>query len=578
MLTTVKNLIFGAEQQTPATIRTVFEETVAQFPKNTALRFKRDGRWQAQMYRDLIVRVRQGAQFFGDTGIQPRKESVALWLENCPEWIELYTALVCSAIPVVPLDPKLRPNEVAYILQNAGCVAVIAAPSQREKLAQILPGLPAVRSLLWVPESQAANLDLAPLCGVPCNAYESALADAANAAASPGSWWEKRRPEPYDIASVIYTSGTTGRPKGALITHHSFVADATGCLDLIPDIKPNDSFLVVLPLFHSFSFTANYVVPLCCHGRMYFVESLRTVGEDIKRLRPTILMCVPLLIEKIHDRIMGRLAKNKFAQMLIRLGFYKPIGRGIRKQLGGKLRLIISGGAACPQHVIAGFRRFGFGMIEGYGLTEASPIVSISRPNNYRPGTIGYKLPNIEVRIAEPDAQGVGELQVRGPIVMQGYFNNEEATREAFDGPWLRTGDLASMDADGYLSIRGRKKALIVNREGKNVYPEEVEQCIAKDPAIFDIVVIAYHEDGDNGEKVGAILVPNPDGFPGLDFNNPAQWAEVEARVRQIVQKQCADLADYKHPRKMDIRREPLERTSTQKVRRHVYIGQLDPK
>ncbi len=577
MLTSVKKL-FRSESAAPVTIRGILEDTVELYPKSVAMRFKRDGVWQAQPYRDLLARVKQAAQFFGDMGIQPRKETVALWLENCPEWIELYCALSGSAIPVVPLDPKLRPNEVAYILENAECVAVVTSPSQREKLAQILPGLPNVRNILWVLDSPSDTIDLAPLAGCPCHAYETALADAAHAAAQPGAWWDKHKPVPYDIASVIYTSGTTGKPKGALLTHHNFVTDATGCLELVPDIRPNDSFLIVLPLFHAFSFTTNFIVPLCCHGHLYFVESLRTVADDIKRLRPTILMAVPLLVEKIYDRVNSRLEKNQLAQLLMRFGLHKLIGRGIRKQLGGKVRLIVVGGAACPQHVILGFRKFGVGMIEGYGLTEASPVVSLARPGLYRAGTIGYKLPNIEVRIAEPDEHGVGELQVRGPIVMQGYFKNPQATTDAFDGPWLRTGDLATLDADGYLAIRGRKKALIVNREGKNIYPEEVEQCISKDSAILDIVVVAYRENGDNGEKVGAILVPNFDTFAGLDKDNPAHWSEIEARVRQVVQKQCRDLADYKHPRKLDIRREPLERTSTQKVKRHVYNGQLDSK
>lgn len=560
----------------PMTIRALFEASVNTCPKNTAMRFKRDGTWQSMTYRDLMVRVRQGVQVFGEMGIQPRKETVALWLENSPEWIELYTALACSAIPVVPLDPKLRPSEVAYILHNAECVMVIASPTQRENLTGILPDLPHVRSLLWVPSSPNATVDLAPLLGRSCHSYEGMLGETAYEATLPSAWWHKIAPTAQDIASIVYTSGTTGKPKGAMLSHQNFVTDAVGCLDLIPDIRSTDSFLIVLPLFHSFAFTTCYIVPLCCHARMYFVESLRTVGEDIKRLKPTILMAVPLLIEKMYDRITAKLAKNGLAQLLLKFHLNRVIGRSIRKQLGGKLRIVVVGGAACPAQVIQGFHSFGISMIEGYGLTEASPVVSITKLNQYRAGSIGFKLPNIEVRIAEPDEHGVGELQILGPIVMQGYFKDQQATSDAFQGPWLRTGDLASQDDDGYLYIRGRKKALIVNREGKNIYPEEVEQCICKDPAVYDVLIIAYHEGTDIGEKVGAILTPNLDHFKEQNHGALPPWDEIEARLRQIIQIQCRDLADYKHPRKVDIRRDPLERTSSQKIRRHVYTGSLD--
>jgi long-chain acyl-CoA synthetase len=295
-------------------------------------------------------------------------------------------------------------------------------------------------------------------------------------------------------------------------------------------------------------------------------------------VRPTVLMAVPLLVEKMHARIEQRLRASVLSRMLVALGLGAVVRAQVRRSLGGRLRFLVVGGAPCPLPVLRGFRRIGLPVIEGYGLTEAAPVVSLSRPDDAHPGTIGYKLPNIEVRIAEPNAQGVGELQVRGPIVMAGYFKNPAATAEAFDGDWLRTGDLAAVDHDGYIAIRGRKKALIVNREGKNIYPEEVEQCLGKHPWVRDVVVVGYREAGATGERVGAILVPDRDAIRAARGGVEPPWPEIDALLRQVVHYQCRDLANYKHPRKLDIRPEPLERTSTQKIRRHVYQGQLDAK
>jgi long-chain acyl-CoA synthetase len=248
----------------------------------------------------------------------------------------------------------------------------------------------------------------------------------------------------------------------------------------------------------------------------------------------------------------------------------------VRRALGGRLRLLVTGGAPCPAPLLYAFRRLGLPIIEGYGLTEAAPVVSLSTARRARPGSVGYALPNITVRLDAPDAQGVGELQVRGPMVMRGYYRNPEATALAFDGEWLRTGDLASIAADGYIAIRGRVKALIVNREGKNIYPEEVESSIAAHPLVRDVVVIGVRDGGEVGEKVGAIVVPNLEGWEAATGAPPPEWEAVEARLRQLVQTQCRELADYKRPRRVEVRREPLERTAIQKVRRHLYQGQLD--
>jgi long-chain acyl-CoA synthetase len=555
------------------TIRTLIDDAVRQTPRGTAMKFRAGGEWRSRTYREFGDRIRQAAEVLGGLGVQPRRDNVALLLDNRPEWMEAYAAIAGSGLTAVPIDPKLRAQEVAYILADAEAVAIVAGETHRLMLDEILPQLPALQHVIIVDGLESVDV---PCGGRRCLDYETALAQAAAGAVAAGAWFERHRPTEQDVASIIYTSGTTGKPKGAMLTHNNFCSDAIGALDIITDVTPRDSFLIVLPLFHSFSFTANFIVPLCRGCGMSFVESLRSVGDDARVLQPTILMAVPLLAEKMYAKIEDRLRDNRLAQVLLRLGLGRIVGRKVRRTLGGRLRMLLTGGAPCPVHVIRGFRRLGIGMVEGYGLTEASPVVTLSRVSDARPGTIGYKLPNIEVRLADVNELGVGELQVRGPIIMKGYFRNETATREAFDGAWLRTGDLASVDRDGYYSIRGRKKALIVNREGKNIYPEEVEQCIARHPYVLDVVVIGYHEAGDIGEKVGAILAPNMEALVADHNGVEPGWSDIEARMRQIVREQCVDLADYKHPRRIDIRREPLERTSTQKVRRHVYQGQLD--
>ena len=191
-------------------------------------------------------------------------------------------------------------------------------------------------------------------------------------------------------------------------------------------------------------------------------------------------------------------------------------------------------------------------------------------------GTIGRKLPNIEIRLADQNEAGVGELQVKGPNVMLGYYHNEAATKEAFDGEWLKTGDLASMDEEGFITIRGRKKALIVNREGKNIYPEEVENVIAGDPLIADCVVVGYRVGRDPGEHVGVIVHPDEEALTARNGGTPMSWKDMEHVARFGIRTRCQRLADYKRPRKILVLHEPLERTSIQKVRRVAYKGMLD--
>ena len=560
------------------TIRSYLEKFARETPAASALRFCEAKTWKTRSWAAFLAGVRTVAEAYGPRfALRPREENVAVLLPNGPDWMEVYLACSGAGVGVVPLDPKLHSAEVEYILKDSGAVVVTTDRAHLDLMRLIAPNLPALRAVVLV---DGAAAPAGVLGDVPVLDYAALKADpeTARRAAGREAWYDRNVAAPEDVASVIYTSGTTGKPKGAMLTHGNFVADIDGGLAAFDDmtVDGRDTLLVVLPLFHAFSFCTNFVLGLFRGCEMAFVRSLYTIGEDIHVLRPTIVMSVPLLAEKMFDRIDAKIKASKAAGVLMKVGLGGLVRRNVRKGLGGRLRFMIVGGAPCPRHVLEGYKRLGIPVLEGYGLTECAPVVSIAGPKVAKIGTIGFKLANIEVRLADADEQGVGELQVKGPITMKGYWHNEEATREAFDGEWLKTGDLASIDEVGLISIRGRKKALIVNREGKNIYPEEVEARIGADPVVADCVVVGYTTGGLPGEKVGCVVHPNMDLLKEMNGGAEVAWATAEKLAQDRVHAQCQHLADYKRVRKVLVSKEPLARTSIQKVRRVAYKGVLD--
>ncbi len=543
-------------------------------PHQPALRWCEDGMWQFKTWSRFLQDVRETAEGYATRfGLRPREENVAIILPNHPLWMVSYLAQAGAGLAVVPVDPKLKPAEVEYILNDAEVTVVTTDKSHLRMFIEIAPRLPKLRGIVITD-------------GVIFNGQKIAQADVVGIKSlmirDGGEWYDANEADGMDVASIIYTSGTTGKPKGAMLTHSNFLHDSAGALVSFTGngrikVGSNDSFFVVLPLFHAFSFTTNFVVPMVIGASICFMQSLRTVVADIKTLRPSLLMAVPLLAEKIYEKIDENLKKSKAARFLMKIGLRGPIYHSVKLRLGGRLRFMITGGAPCPPHVLQGFNRMHIRFLEGYGLTECAPVVSVCTPELGAVGTIGLPISGIQVRIDQPNEAGVGELQIKGPIVMKGYFHNEAATKEAFsaDG-WFMTGDLASIDERGVISIRGRKKALIVNREGKNIYPEEVENCIAKEPSIADILVLGYTEGGVPGEKVGAIAHPDEEWFKAHNGGALPAWAEMEKATVKAVHARCQDLAEYKRVRKVVVSPEALERTSVGKIRRVTYKGKLD--
>ncbi len=552
------------------TLRALLEQAVcAVSPEHTYSRWFEEGAWKTRSYAETYARVKHIAEWLGQHGVRPRQSHVALILPNCPTWVELYLAVVGLGAVVVHVDPKLTAPELHHILSDSNAEMVLTDPAHLPTVNQLIPTLPDLRQVVLTSPSKEAEA-----CALPVAYLDELLA----CEAQPGvrAFWDEEayRPAPEDICGILYTSGTTGKPKGAMLTHRNFVADAQGTLAHFEGyLTRDDDMLVVLPLFHAFAFTGNFVLSLLTQSSLSYLRSLRTVGDDLKACRSAVLMTVPLMAEKLHNRLLDNLTASWKGRVMLRL-FPKVVGKKVQEALGGKLKMIFVGGAKCDTHIQKDFLRMGITMVEGYGLTECAPIVSVCPPRAIRIGTIGLAVRGIEVRVAHANEQGVGELQVKGPINFPGYWNNEDATAATFEDGWLKTGDLASIDADGYISIRGRAKALIVNREGKNIYPEEVEQAIIREPLIDSVLVLAYHTKGEAGEKVGAMVVPNHELI--ARFHPEATPEAVETLLREAIKHQCSTLASYKHPRKVVICDTPLERTSTSKIRRGVYVGALD--
>ncbi len=551
------------------TIRGLLESCAMRIPNNVAMRWCDEATWKSKTWAQFYQDVRETSEGYATRfGLKPREENVAIVLPNHPQWMISYLAQAGAGLSVVPIDPKLHNEEVWYILNDAEVTVVTTDKAHLRMFMEIAPRLPKLRGIVVVD-------------GVIFNGQKIAQADVVGLKSlmirDGGEWYDANEAQPADVASIIYTSGTTGKPKGAMLTHSNFLHDIVGSLQCFGmKITEKDSFLIVLPLFHAFSFTTNFICPMVMGAQMSFIQSLRTVTQDIHTLKPSVIMAVPLLAEKVYAKIEEALERSKAAKILYKIGLRGPIMYMVKKRLGGRIRAMITGGAPCPHHVLRGFNKLHIRLLEGYGLTECSPVVSVCGPETDAVGTIGKAINGIEVRLADQNEAGVGELQIKGKIVMKGYFHNEEATKEAFDGEWLRTGDLASIDEKGFITIRGRKKALIVNREGKNIYPEEVENCIAKETCVSDIVVVGYTEGGLPGERVGAMCYPNEEWFKIKNGGKLPAWEEIEKSTVKAVQTRCAELADYKRVRKVVVSREPLERTSVGKIRRVAYKGKLD--
>jgi long-chain acyl-CoA synthetase len=380
---------------------------------------------------------------------------------------------------------------------------------------------------------------------------------------------------------LLFTSGTTDLAKGVMLSHKNICSDITAITSCLY-IDDTDTALSILPLHHTYECTAGFLVMVyngCC---ITFCEGLKYIGKNIKEIKPSIVMLVPLILENVYKKIWETAKKKPFGEFallsalalsnflsLFGIDVRKKLFKSVHESLGGNLRLVISGAAGLAPHVSKGFRDFGLNVIQGYGLTECSPIVSVNRDEDFRHDSIGLPISGVEVKLDNVDFSGIGEIIVKGDIVMLGYFENPVATRKVLKNGWLYTGDLGTIDSDGFIKITGRKKSVIVTKNGKNIFPEEVEAYLSKSKYILESLVTGELEEASGETIVTAEIFPDYDNILSTLKVDRVDDKEVYKIINAEVKKINKSMPLYKHVRNISIREYEFEKTTSRKIKRY---------
>ncbi|HVZ37937.1 MAG TPA: long-chain fatty acid--CoA ligase [Candidatus Kapabacteria bacterium] len=557
--------------------------------KKDAYRRKVNGKYTGISYDELYRDVEAFALGLRALGLS-HGDRIGVMSENRLEWIVADFACACAGLVNVPVFPILTPKQVEYIFNNAEVKGVIVSNAlQLNKAMKIADTIPTLEhTIVMQPDAlerePAARERGARLFGA-ITEEGRALAEAV-----PGQL-ERLAAEirPSDLLTLIYTSGTTGNPKGVMLSHGNFASNVTGAASAFP-IDPTDVVLSYLPLCHAFERTTGYYTCFAAGATTAFADSIETVPENLLEVHPSVMTSVPRLFERIKNRVeksvqAGPEKKRRIFHWAMRIGVkrFRRLQRGrmvgpilalrnaiadalvfskVRERVGGNVKMFVSGGAALPNDIAEFFFALGLRIIEGYGLTESSPVISANPFERQKLGTVGKPLSNVEVRIA-PD----GEILTRGPHVMVGYYRDPVATAEAIDPEgWLHTGDIGIIDEDGYLKITDRKKHLFVSSGGKNIAPAPIENAILASRFVDQIMLI-----GDHRPFVTALIVPDFDALAdvaGLQGITPPDLRTAEGR-RAFLEMDTVQLAI-----EADIKRLQRDLSPFERVRRFELVAE----
>ncbi len=581
-----------------STIAEMFDKLRDAFEKEERpmLMHKVDGVYKGISYTEFAERVDCFAHGLASIGVK-RGDHIAVISENRPEWVVADSGMIRLGAVNISIYPTLTPKQIEFIFNDAGVqYAVVSNQMQLQKVLKILPDVPTLKMIIVFSEKGIEGNNQILF-------YTSIIEKGKKFRDEHPGYvqQETARVTPDDLLTLIYTSGTTGNPKGVMLTHNNLVSNIIASADCIP-FNHEDTLLSFLPLCHSYERMAGYYTAMACGVTIAYAESIETVRDNLVEVRPTVVTTVPRLFERIYNRMMKQIdASPPFRQKI----FHWAVGVGrryarqkkqgsvsplltlqnriadilvfgkVKARTGGRIRFFVSGGAALPRELGEFFEAIGIQIIEGYGLTESSPVISVNRLEKYKFGTVGFPIPDVTVKIAED-----GEIIIKGPNVMKGYWNNSEATKESIDAEgWLHTGDIGIFDEEGFLVITDRKKHLFVSSGGKNIAPQPIENLFLQSKYVDQFFLL-----GDGKMYLTALIVPDFENLKefarknGVSFSGDEDLVantEVISLFDKEINSLQKDLANYERVRKFTLLPAPFtieagEITPTMKIKRKV--------
>lgn len=540
-----------------------------EFSDRTAFVVKKKGddKYTEIKYSQLLKDVNALGTALIDIGFKDK--NIAVIGENRYEWCISYLATVNGVGTIVPLDKELPESEIESLLERSNTTAIIYSGKKNEQIENIKnKNTTSVKYYITMEDDKEAEYSLTKL-----------IERGRKLLKNKDKRYTNREIDEKAAKIMLFTSGTTDKSKAVLLSHKNIVSDMmSACGNIL--IVPEDRFFSILPVHHTYECTTGFLIPLYRGASIAICEGLRYIAQNMKETSPTVVLGVPAIFEAMYSKLWSTIEKKGLAKklnMLLKISdALLKVGIDIRKKafktihdnFGGKLRLCIVGAAAVNPEVSVGFRRLGIEFLQGYGLTECAPLIAVNRDHYYNDAAAGVRVRGVDLMIDNPNDEGVGEICAKGDNVMIGYYNDPEETKRVLQDGWLHTGDLGYFDKDGFLFITGRLKSVLITKNGKNVFPEEIESLLNKSEIIKESMVYQKENKEKDDTIISAILVPDYDkvkekyGELSEDDLKEKLWQEVK-----IVN---GNLVSYKHVKEISIRDKEFEKTTTLKIKRYL--------